>query len=364
VAAGVALASGVTGLAATGTIGRVQREYPFAFSVAIGFAVAAAAFWTFSATTAAKRQEPQPPAKRLIKFWKWTSKPWLWLGIAAAASAVILGFVLSIQTAGKSERPTVTFAIDPATLVVSGTVKADHLRSHDPLNLWIDGLNVVATGYKATRLSELSIGPDADGNVSHQIAVRLPPGRFDAVGVEATIKNSQPDECGSYPTQVHTQLASAARAATIAPSGEAAASPEPTKASPGTGCAILPLPPVRSRPRMTWSWSGAVLKLDVDATNVANGTSGDRLLRVDVIGRNDRGRREMLYRSVDEPEGQGTFKRSLQVPVQAHIIRICAVARMVSQDTSRRLSHCPLRGVGLSTAFELRGPGKRRPLRQ
>jgi F0F1-type ATP synthase membrane subunit c/vacuolar-type H+-ATPase subunit K len=356
--AGAALAVGVTGLATTGTLGRAQRNHPHQFTLAITFATVAAACFVMAVVVASEGSLEGPWWKRVGCFWEWTAKPWRLFGVLAALGGVVLGYFAAVGTAGDAERPSVQFGVDGKALILSGTAKASHLSSTDPLNVSVDGLTLVNGHYKSTRVWEASVGPDSDGNVSLPVSVALPPGRFNAVSIQAKVSENAPDSCAAH---VDGLLADNTPTGTTgSASSSSAESAPPTvqskAAKANTGCQIFTLPS-KHRPFVVAAFLGRkrrALKLTVRTVNSPEGEATDPLLLVEAVGRGAHGRRVALYRSVSEPELNGITSRTARISLQREIRAVCVRARFIHPSVSVRLPHCPLRGVGRAATVELR----------
>jgi uncharacterized membrane protein len=403
VGAAAALATGVTSLAVTGSIGRVQRNHPTWFAFAIGLVVAAGACWLVAAALAQLNRTSAAPADDAATAHPTTAhqtgsgassgqKFWTLTGIALAAAGVIIGFFVSVNTAGEPERPIVSLHLDPATLTLGGTAKVRRLSSTEPLTVTVDGM--VRKGAKLVitqRLAESSVGPNDDGEANQDIFVHVPAGQFDVVGVRATTKDDQKpiDQCGSYPTAPSFDDADGgsvsnvpsgqeAVAGTAVPdattsvpagtegiqvSGELPAAPETKKPRAGTGCQYVSLPPATVRPPLSSRWLGSgrrTLLVTAATPNVA--ASGDQrpLLHLDVVA-SDGKRVITLARVVRDPVAPGQTIPALRIPVPASARTVCAWASLDPTPLVDR-APCPLsagaerfKGAGAS-AFQLMGP--------
>lgn len=362
-----ALATAVTSLAVTGTLGRMQRNHPVSFSIAIGLIVIASATLIITGVLA-RRPDSRDAFVRIGNA----------IGVAFAAAALILGFVVSIKTAGEPERPNVSVTLDPATMVLTGTAKVERLSTGTPLTVTVDG--IVRHGASLVivqRLAEASVGPDADGNATKAISVPVPPGRFDVVGVRATIKDSDKpaDQCGSYPTAPSAKAAKHPDGTTTtgvvsstAPGGygintnQPMAAPQVKQAKPGTGCQYVSLPVSTKRPSLAVRWVGKgrrAVRLSVATPNAALGGSKPALVHLDVVASTSKGT-VTLARVVRDAVPPGQVIPDLRVPVPASARSVCAWATLDAAPLPARPS-CPLAhstklaGGGVS-AFQLTGP--------
>jgi hypothetical protein len=361
-AAGTALATGVTGLAVTGTIGRVQRNHPTTFAVALGLTIGAAACLTIAGTVASRRRKPDVSTGRaVVSAWDWTSKAWLLVGIALATAGVITGFAVSITTAGDTERPRISVTLDAATLTMTGSATVKHLSSNDPLIVTVDGLKLKDGLLTISRrLAEASIGPDSDGNAGQRISVHVPPGAYDAVGVRATIKDSDKtaDACGTYPSAVAVAPADDKVGEVIATddNGQQVTSVAKRPKS-GTACYYVALP-APERPRLSVRWAGIghrTLLVGAVAPNAAQGKTMTGLLHVDVMGRVGK-RMVTLLRVVREPSGPGEIVHAQRIAVPAAVESVCATARVIARGSVTVRPRCPLHVGDGGTLLEMRGP--------
>jgi hypothetical protein len=358
-----ALATAITSLAVTGTIGRMQRNHPKAFAIAIGLIVAGSAMLLIAGILA-KRPGLRSGLVRAGGV----------VGVAAAAAALIVGFYFSIKTVGEPERPVVSVTLDPGTMVLTGTAEVERLSSGTPLTVTVDGIVRHGSTLVITqRLAEASVGPDGDGNATKSIVVPVPSGRFDVVGVRATTKDSDKpeDQCGSYPTapaaksSKNSGVISAAtpRAYGIQTSvAEGTIAPQVKQAKPGTGCQYVSLPVVTKRPGLTVRWVGRgrrALRLSVATPNAALDGTKPGLVHLDVVASTSAGA-ATLARVVRDAVPPGQVIPDLRVPVPASARSICAWATLDAQPLPSRPS-CPLSRSGKLavagvSAFQLTGP--------
>lgn len=364
-----ALATGLTSLTATGNLGRVQRNHPGWFSVAVGLVLVAGVCWLLAARHEAARAKPVAGAAvtntnvpLYRRGWRWLAPKLTGLGILLTGTGVILAFVLSIVTVGEPERPNVTVTLDPATMKLTGTAKVSHLSSDEPLTVAVDGMVFEGTTLVIKqRLAESSVGPDGDGDASHAIAVDVPPGHFDAVGVRATTKDQKdgdpPERCGSYPAR---DKGDAPAATTVSTPGAYAPPVNSSQTKTGTGCQYLMLPTSTRRPGLAARWTSAkrdALDVTVVTPNATNRGKRPMALHVDVVvafGKN--GKNHLTVgRFVRDPAAPGEKIEPFRVAVPRNARVVCAIARLDSRALLQT-SRCPLRGVS-SMAVQLRGPG-------
>ena len=400
VGAVAALGTGITSLAVTGTLGRIQRNHATWFAIAIGLVVAASACWLIAAALARQDATPSPTGAEPSTTGQagggggggggGGSKLQHRLaagGIILAGLGVILGFIISVNTAGEPERPIVSLRLDPTTLTLSGTAKVSRLSSEEPLTVTIDGMRRDGAKLVVTqRLAEASVGPDSDGNANEEILVHIPPGQFDVVGVRATTKDDQKpaDQCGSYPTVppdddkggVVSNVTDDQQAVANAGAGAGAdgiqtglpadgtpAAPEVKKTRAGTGCQYVSLPPPTLRPPLTRRWVGAGRRtLQITATTPNAMANGDKrpLLHIDVVAFDGK-RVTVLERVVRDPAAPGQAIPPLRVSVPASSRTVCAWASLDAKPLIAP-TPCPLdkgmeqfKGNG-AAAFEVLGP--------
>lgn len=370
VGAAAALAAGVTTLADTGTIGRVQRNHPWWLTAAIALAVWAACCFVMASLVARETPWTGGGWTRPIFFWEWTAKAWRVNGVVAAFLAVAVGFWASIKTTGEVERPIIEVQFDARTLTLTGSAKVRHLSSNDPLNVSVEAMTVVDGRYRAVRLFEASLGPDSDGNATQTLKVHVPPGRYEAVGVQASVAANTPKSCGQYPDAAHIGIPTdVATSVTDVKAADpvAAGATKPVKeqtAKSGTACMIVGLPPLHQRPHIDAHWHDTrrrMLSLAVTVANAPVGRDIDQLVHVEVVGRSTSGRTAALYRAISEADPSGLTRRNAQVAIPAAIARVCVRAHLAGADDVVALPRCSTAAAISASTIELRGPGVRRP---
>lgn len=186
----------------TGVVGRVQRNFPTLFAIAVGAVVVGSAFVALSP---------------LLHGVVGNKHAWLpaWLTIIGSVLVplgVILTVVVAVSSAHRSERPVVTAAYDPtatATRPFTGTVKVADLSSNARVLFVVDGLRKAADGthWIPHTVYQAWLGPDSDGKLDHAITMAIPDvNRYEAIGVKADSGSldQQFDDtpCSSYPLQV------------------------------------------------------------------------------------------------------------------------------------------------------------------
>lgn len=162
----LAAASGVVaairGLAATGTLGRLQRNQPEAFIAALALVLFGAAIWTVASLPGV------PWPNKTNKQWR---RPWLWQapGIHFTVGGVGLALGVAIFTVNDQQRPRVAGEVDQRTNELKATVRAANLASDEKLVVWVDGLipseKEKGRVFDFTTLAHSYIGPSPNGEV-------------------------------------------------------------------------------------------------------------------------------------------------------------------------------------------------------
>jgi hypothetical protein len=339
-----ALVLGVTALlgavgtfSLTGTTGRVLRNAPDEFAVALLLLLFGAAAFMWSALPLSSGPTQTIAAAVAI-------------GLSLVGLAV--GLVAAAGTADDDERPAISATLSGDGLHLTGTATAANLSAKARLVVLVDGLVAREGGsYRSTTLLQAYVGPDSDGKVTQPLDLRLPPGRFDAVGIRSwTSKGATPiDEqpCSEYPRQAATPVSKLAQ--------EAA----------GTGCLVLPLTPVPVGPRLSLRWDGddaatsTSLRVGVATDNAparlsasegcvpgpAGSAAPGRLCAparvvVQVYGKTAK-RTMLLYRAVLQPDAAGKLASVVHLPVPKVLDRICATAGFAYGTAGFPASGCP-----------------------
>jgi hypothetical protein len=178
------LITAVSGLALTGTIGRVQRDEAELFSLAIGLVIAAGTLWVLASTlTAPKQGESRSYANiglRLSAF-------------LLAAGGFVLAIHAAIDAANNQPRPHITPTLSEDGSKLTLHVEASTLSTEKRLAVRVDLLDQEDT---VGQVYEAYIGPDADGNVDHTVTVPLPrstpTSNYTRVGIRSYPGESEP----------------------------------------------------------------------------------------------------------------------------------------------------------------------------
>ena len=227
-------------------------------------------------------------------------------GLLLSLAGLVVGFRAAVLTADDTEQPAVAVKLNVSDLSLTGTATVANLSSKDRLVVAVDGLVDREDGGYASPdprgLYEAYLGPDPDGTATHRLDVRIPPGRFAAVGVRAHTA-ARPRGCGQYPD------------ATGGTSEEE------------TGCVIVRLPPRPQRPQLNASWEGtgrsaSSLKLTVDAHDIPAASTGQRVV-VRVVGMR-KSTQVTLYQTFVAPAASGKLRQEIRLPVEAGFRTVCA----------------------------------------
>jgi hypothetical protein len=311
-AAVAALITALGGLAVTGVLERAQRDEPGWLFAAFVLVVIAALFWLASANFKTGEN-----AMKLIAF-------------ALFAGGLLVGILAVFKTQGTTPVPSVTASLDEKGLL-TGAVKAESLKSGDVIGIRVEGLirktdpATKEPGWDTEVISSAFLGPDLNGKVDAPIAVLIPTGTYESVGVRAWSKSEGPCRF-----------------------------PIPGVRAGGAGCRVLPLAEVPKRPPLSLRWT-----TDEDAVDVgvhASNSPKDQLISVRVRGRVGR-RSQYLARTLIEPSSRGVVDADWQLPVPKQIQTVCAEARYVAAAAALPPLVCPLTGGGPARAIaELRRP--------
>lgn len=177
-------------LTATGTIGRIQRDHPGLFTLAIALVLLAGLIWVLVSL----------PKRKEGRGW-WI--PRIAAGVLAAAG-FILAMGLAIELVGDEPRPRIAAALNKDRTVFEATVTASGLSTPHRLAIEVDALRRSPEDpdefLGSDRLYRAYIGPDTDGNVSQTVKVPVPRRDFTDIGIKAYTGETSYG-CDDYPTQ-------------------------------------------------------------------------------------------------------------------------------------------------------------------
>lgn len=215
----VPLLTAVSGLALTGTIGRVQRDEPKYFAIAIGLVIAAGTVWVLaSALTAPRHGESRSLWDILLKL----------LALSLAAGGFVLAISAAIDAANNEPRPQITSTLSEDGTELTVNVKASNLATEKRLAIRVDLLSQEGSVGEAY---EAYIGPDGDGSIDHTVTVALPKSGYSRIGVRAHTGSSEPKCVRTEEEQREMEEAES----------ENKKADEEDRVS-GTGCVIITLP--------------------------------------------------------------------------------------------------------------------------
>jgi hypothetical protein len=219
------LAAALGALAATGTIGRMQRDHPVPTSIAFGLVVFAAAVWLLGSLP-----------------WPGKDTQTVLRAIAAAffTAGSVVAIVLAIKAAGAEPRPHIEASLSPDRSTVTATVNASNLTSKQRLAILVDALNA---GAVHLHLYQAYVGADSDGNVKQTISVRVPNAGVTDIGVKAFTNQLSPkcDDLAPETQPEAEEKSTAGQAKKETPQQEEQKKAKEKQADPGsgTGCVIL-----------------------------------------------------------------------------------------------------------------------------
>jgi hypothetical protein len=326
VAAAGAFIAGVGAVAATGTLGRVQRNQGAWFALSVGCVIVGAALLLFASllrgADARRSASGRHSRREKVTF----------VAIGLTAAGVVLGFGTAIFTADDKQQPTVSLSFDEQTLVVRANATASNLSSADRMGVYVDGLRRDPRSGRLSTVGLLAktfVGPDSDGKARADLDVQMPPGRFDAIGMMA-FTGAKPSDCGGYPRGDGSET--------------------------GTGCVVLRMAPRPPDPELTASWNKRSVRLGVDLANAPVGGVRGHFVGLRLVGIR-RGKPVLLYRAIVGPAAGGITRRTAEIPVGRRFRVICAHAHTIDHDARIARISCPVRHpqAGVSTV-ELRAP--------
>jgi hypothetical protein len=317
--AGVTALFGVIGaLAATGLVGRLERNEPEALIAAVLIVLLGSAMLVIAGLPITTDRS------ELFALLVGTGLTVVGIGWAVAAG---------ITDAGRSERPQLDVSVDAKESLVKGSVKAANLASHRTLVVLVEGLKPSKEGgknWEVATLAQFYVGPDSEGKVDMPLGVIVPANGYTSVGIKA--KTSDTETCSQYPRR----------------GGDEVFKDQIDEA--GAGCAVLPLPAQKEetkgaatgKPKAKVVWKGSRrssgrLRLQVTASG-----GGDRVA-VLVAGLR-RGRIRQVLRSVNPIGKDGSYSAPVAVLVGPGFRRLCARVEVLAagEPAHRRLPNCPL----------------------
>ncbi|HEY5941338.1 MAG TPA: hypothetical protein VIT89_00565 [Solirubrobacterales bacterium] len=199
------LVAAMGALALTGTIGRVQRDYPEWFSVALILVVASGVLWVAAPSFPSWRIGSRVQFSTLAKA----------AAFVAGGAGFMLALALAVSTADNTPRPQITPTLSEDGSKLTAKITASNLPTDQRLVVKIDlleGRQGIASIY------ESYMGPDGDGNIDQTVAIPLPKSGFSEIGVMAHTGDREA-KCDDF---------------------EAVAEDEEFRT--GTGCVIIALP--------------------------------------------------------------------------------------------------------------------------
>jgi hypothetical protein len=318
-AAGVTALFGVIGaLAATGVIGRLERNEPEALIAAVLIVLLGSAMLVIAGLPITTG------GSELFAILLGTGLTVIGIGWAVSAG---------IRDAGRSERPQLDVAVDAKDSLVKGSVKAANLASHRTLVVLVEGLKPSADesrNWDVATLAQFYVGPDAEGKVDMPLSVIVPSKGYTNVGIKA--RTSDSDTCSEYPRR----------------GGDETFKDQIDEA--GAGCAVLPMPAQKeaegsaanAKSKATVNWKGTRLSAGRVRLRVTATGAGGRVAVL--VGGVRRGRTRQLLRSVNPIGKDGAYRSIVAVRVSRGFRRLCARADILGagERAPTRLRRCPL----------------------
>lgn len=227
-------------LTATGTVGRVMRNEPMLFSVALAAVVVGSGMWIW-----AKQLDPDEQ-----KNWRRTA---ITLAVLFAMAGFAGALVATVQTADDESRPQIAAKIGPKGARLKATVKAFGMEKGDRLAIEVDALKRRRAGANPKvagdpfrpnprRVYRAYMGPDEDGKVTYTFRTPLPRRGYSDVSIKA-FSGDDPSSCESESGQEPKGIAKGSGAG--AGLKGAYAGEEVIEDSPGASCVTMPI----SKPR-------------------------------------------------------------------------------------------------------------------
>ena len=167
------LITAVSGLALTGTIGRVQRDAPDLLSIAIGFVIVAGTLWVVASTfTAPKAGENHSKRDLALR----------WVALGFAALGFLFAILAAISTANNEPRPRITPTLSDDRSELTLEIETSSLSTERRLAVRVDLLDEHGP---VGQVYEAYVGPDEDGNVDYTVTLPLPASGYTRIGAMA-----------------------------------------------------------------------------------------------------------------------------------------------------------------------------------
>ena len=200
----------VTSLAVTGVLGQAQRNHGVSLLIGFGLVLFGAILWLGATLLPPGRfvlTQEWSRFKRTRRLLRWTVRRvgFKTLALLSFLAGLILTLNAMVQTQRDSERPAVSASFNQKTRVLAVTATAHGLSTDDRLVALVAGVKTQrrkhpppgALTYKLIEdprsLYYAVIGPNADGDVSHNASVYIP-SKYKLVGVKAWT-GSRESEC-------------------------------------------------------------------------------------------------------------------------------------------------------------------------
>jgi hypothetical protein len=165
------LVAAMGALALTGTIGRVQRDYPEWFSVALILVVVSGVLWVAA---------PTFPSWKIGKArFSTLAKA---VAFAAGGAGFMLALALAVSTADNTPRPQITPTLSEDGSKLTAKITASNLPTDQRLVVKID---LLKERDELAPVYESYMGPNGDGNIDQTVTIPLPKSGFTEIGVMA-----------------------------------------------------------------------------------------------------------------------------------------------------------------------------------
>jgi hypothetical protein len=204
---------------------------------------------------------------------------------------IIGGLAASLITATRGQ-PAIAATVHTVdgSLQLDGTVSTSGVKAGERIQVRV-------TGHRqhnkiGSRLYEAWIGPDSQGNVTTQIALRLDPTQYDEVFVAAWFD--------------------------VAPTCDTDAST--------VGCALVGIPIVRNIPSLTATWADDAAVPTILVTVQMPAIAATSVVYMHAYGTTASGARQALYDGALGPSPDGTVDTTIRIRVPQDIVESCLVA--------------------------------------
>lgn len=315
----------IGGAAATGVLGRIERNEAPLLTAAVLAVLLGSAFFVLAGLSVTSG-----PSELFA----------LLVGTGLTVVGLGWGFLGTIRVGSQRERPAIEVSVTKDGSQLDGKVTAGNLPSNTRMMVFVHGLakpTKAEDGEEAARswqtedvLAQHYVGPDSEGKAAIPIKVPLTSGSYEAVGIRAQTDEDDTTTCASYPVDVpqrpRTDLDGTGMACVV------------TRLNPGEDSPA----PETETPRVALSWAGPGRARAVRATVSTGGTSRQVAI---TVSRSPGGEEGQLYRAVSGTDGHRRYRAIVRIPASRRTCRICVFASFVDDANNglpaKRLK-CPI----------------------